>query len=95
MPQCIVLNVTDSEAWLDRQFRFRIPHNMRPSFIHDTREQAEREAVRLAGETGGEFAVFELVGIVRGEVLSDSDKIKGIGPCAARIPRWLPDGTEI
>lgn len=95
MTQCIVLNVTDSEAWLDRQLRLRIPHNMRPSFIYDTREQAEREAVRLAGETGGEFAVFELTGIVRGATLSDSDRIRGIGPCGARIPKWAPDGTEI
>lgn len=95
MPQCIVVNVTLSHEWFDRHFRHVIPHDKRPGFIHETRESAEREAARLAGEHGGEFAVFELVGICRGETLSDTDLVRGVGPCGARIPRWAPDGAEV
>lgn len=95
MPQCLVINATHSHEWFDRHFRHVIPHNTRPGFIHPTRESAEREAARLAGETGGKFAVFELVGICSGDTLSDSDRVRGVGPCGARIPRWAPDGVEL
>lgn len=95
MPQCIVVNVTHSDEWFDPKSCHMIPPSTRPGFIHASRESAEREAARLAGETGGDFAVFELVGICRGETLSDTDRVRGVGPCGARIPRWLPEGTEI
>ena len=94
--QCLVVNVTRAgEWWAQRTDRTTIPQQQRPSYLHETRGSAEREAARLAGEVGGEFAVFELVGIVSGNTLSDTDRVKGVGPCGARIPQWAPEGVGI
>lgn len=93
--QCLVVNVTNNEQWDWRMDMLRIPSGAKPSRIHATREIAEKEAARLSGEHGGEFAVFELVGIVSGNTLSDCDRVKGVGPCGARIPQWAPEGVGI
>ena len=93
--QCLVVNVSNNEQWDWSMDVIHVPSNARPSRIHATREIAEKEAARLAGEHGGEFAVFELVGIVSGNTLSDTDRVKGVGPCGARIPQWAPEGVGI
>ena len=93
--QCLVVNVTDNETWDWGDGYMRLPDRRKPGYLHGTREAAEREAVRLACETGGEYAVFELAGIVSGNTLSDSDPVKGAGPCGARIPQWAPEGGGI
>lgn len=107
MSQCIVLNVTESGDWTDqatahprglRAEGLHVPLKLRPSLVHPTRDAAEKEAVRLACQTGlqqGEFAVFELVAVVRGKPLSDTDRVKGLGPCGAMFPRWLDAPVEI
>ena len=93
--QCLVVNVSNNEQWDWSMNVIRVPSEARPTRIHATREIAEKEAARLACEHGGEFAVFELVGIVSGNTLSDTDRVKGVGPCGARIPQWAPEGVGI
>lgn len=102
MPQCVILNITDNHDWRHQAFphgKFHpgiyIPNKQRSGLIHPTREDAEKEAVRLACETGGRFAVFELTDVVSGEPLSDSDRVKGMGPCGARVPRWETENPEV
>ena len=105
--QCIVLNVTERGDWIDqilphpkglRAEGLHVPTKFRPSIVHTTREAAEKEAARLACESGlqeGEFAVFELVAVVRGKPLANTDRVKGMGPCAAMVPRWLDAPVEV
>jgi hypothetical protein len=104
--QCIVVNVSERDDWLyqtehsgrKREVGLHVPKKVRPGLIHESREDAEREAARLACESGGygsDFAVFELVGIVRGKVLADTDRIKGIGPCGALVPKWQTEALEV
>lgn len=101
MAQCIVVNVTQRDTWLDqasehpkgkRALGLHVPASCRPRLVHATREDAEREAARLActSESGyaDEYAVFELVAVVRGKVLADTDRVKGMGTCGALVPRW-------
>lgn len=102
MPQCIVMNVTQRDTWLDqvrehpqgeKALGLHVPATYRPRLVHPTREDAEREAARLActSETGGyadEYAVFELVAVVRGKVLADTDRVRGMGTCNALVPKW-------
>jgi hypothetical protein len=35
-----------------------IPENRRPTYVHETRQQAENEALRLAQTHGGKFAIL-------------------------------------
>lgn len=107
MAQCIVLNVTDRDEWIDqvehphrkRPVGLHVPSKSRPSLVHPTREAAEREAARLActSKTGwsDEYAVFELVAIVRGKVLSETDLVKGMGTCNALVPKWTDEEPEV
>lgn len=100
MPQCIVLNVTDRDDWIDqtehpnrkRAVGLHIPRDQRPSLVHHTREEAEREAARLACTSANgyadTYAVFELVAVVKGKVLSDTDRVQGMGTRKAFVPRW-------
>jgi hypothetical protein len=108
MPQCIVLNVTDRDEWTDQTEHPRrklavglhVPAKHRPTLVHATREDAEREAARLACESktgwADEYAVFELVAVVRGKVLAPTDLVKGMGTCKALVPKWNDSpGVEI
>lgn len=100
MPQCIVLNVTDRDEWTDQTEHPRrklavglhIPAKRRPALVHHSREEAEAEAARLActSESGwtDTYAVFELVAVVKGKVLADTDRVQGMGTCKALVPRW-------
>lgn len=105
MSQCIVLNVSEAGEWVDqrdphprsmRAVGLHVPREHRPSLVHQTRAEAEKEAARLACESVGEFAVFELVAIVKAKALTDADHVRGMGRCGALVPRWddLP-GIEI
>lgn len=108
MPQCIVLNVTDRDEWTDqtehprrkRAVGLHIPRDQRPTLVHHTREDAEREAARLACESktgwADSYAVFELVAVVKGKVLADTDRVQGMGTCKAMVPRWYDaPGVEV
>ena len=65
--------------------------------VHATRDDAEREAARLACESktgwADTYAVFELVAVVRGKVLAETDlvKVKGMGTCNALVPKWCDE----
>jgi uncharacterized cupin superfamily protein len=101
MTQCIVVNITSRDDWTDQYFTdptgkralgLHMPNDVRPRVIHQTRQDAEKEAARLScttGNFGSDYAVFELVGIVSGQILVDTDHVKGIGACGAMMPRWL------
>lgn len=105
--QCIVLNVSERDDWIDqtehphrkRAVGLHVPAKSRPTLIHPTREDAEREAARLACETGtgfgGTFAVFELVAVARAKVLADTDRVRGIGACGAMCPKWQTEQLEV
>jgi len=108
MPQCIGLNVTDRDDWIDqtehpnrkRAVGLHVPAKDRPTLVHNTREEAEKEAARLACTSktgwGDTYAVFELVAVVRGKVLADTDMVRGMGTCNASVPRWAEaPGVEI
>lgn len=106
MSQCIVLNVTEAHEWIDqrdphprgvRAQGLHVPQAYRPTLVQTTRAEAEKEAARLACLAGGgEFAVFELVGVCKAQVLTDADHVRGVGPCGALIPRWDDEaGLEI
>ena len=107
MAQCIVLSITGRDEWTDqvrphpqgmRAEGRHVPPKYRPSLVHPTRAAAEKEAARLACSTGGyggEFAVFELVAVVAGKVLADTDRVRGTGPCGAFVPRWDDECPEI
>lgn len=100
MPQCIVLNVTARDEWTDqtehprrkRAVGLHVPAKDRPALVHHTREEAEREAARLACESkngwADTYAVFELVAVVKGKVLADTDLVQGMGTCKALVPKW-------
>jgi hypothetical protein len=105
MSQCIVLNVTEVVEWIDqrdpdprgmRAQGLHVPPKYRPTLVHTTRAEAEKEAARLACQSGGEFAVFELLAVCKGKALADTDRVRGLGPCSALIPRWDDEaGLEI
>ena len=100
MPQCIVLNVTDRDDWIDqtehsnrkRAIGLHVPAKYRPTLVHHTREDAEREAARLACTSkhgyADTYAVFELVAVVKGKVLAATDRVQGMGTCKALVPKW-------
>jgi len=57
----IILNITDgleSTAWKQD---CRIPENRRPTYVHETKTEAEAEALRLAERHGGRFVIFEAI----------------------------------
>lgn len=100
--QCIVLDVTDKADWREQAYDkgqwkegVHIPRQSRASLIHPTQEIAEREAARLACESNGTFAVFGLIATVNGRQLSDQERVRGMGPCAALVPRWQAEVVEI
>lgn len=102
MVQCVVLNISEIDEWRHQLIphgKFHpgiyIPKDQQPGLIHPTREDAEKEAVRLACNTGGKFAVLELIGTVTGQPLGDSALVTGLGPFAARVPRWETEKVEI
>ena len=108
MPQCIVLNITDRDEWTDQTEHPRrklavglhVPVKNRPALVHASRDDAEREAARLActSATGwaDTYAVFELVAVVRGRVLAETDRVQGMGTCKALVPKWDDSpGVEI
>lgn len=104
MTQCIVLNVTDRLDWVDqvsphprnlRVLGLHVPKACRPSLIHPSREEAEKEAARLACETAGSFAVFELVAIMEGKPLPEPHPVRGMGPNGAAVPRWQTEALEL
>ena len=101
MTQCIVVDVTNGLIWVDRDTPSRgypegikIPLASRPAFIYESLCIAEKEAGRLSCETDGEFAVFELVSIAHAKELLDTEAVRGMGPCGARVPKWL-EGAKI
>ena len=105
--QAIVVNISEEAQLLFQAYEHpeklrvigvHLQKRVRPSVIFPTLKDAEEEAARLAckaGKDGNTFAVFELVAIVRGEVLADSDHVKGIGPCSAMVPKWQNESLEI
>jgi hypothetical protein len=101
--QCIVVNIGERDDWIDqgespqrkRAIGLHIPCEQRPSLIHQTRDEAEREAARLSCATGSAFAVFELAGIVIGKPMSSADRTRGIGIESSMCPRWLDAPLEI
>ncbi len=97
MSAWIVLDVTDCHQWEVRPPIYsetvRMPQNKRPTVIQLSREQAEREAVRLAVKTGGRFAVFELAGVVKGRVLNRGEPMIGAGPGGLHVPQWEDPAT--
>lgn len=108
MPQCIVLNVTARDEWTDQTEHPRrklsvglhVPAKHRPTLVHHTRAEAEREAVRMACESttgwADTYAVFELVAVVTGKVLADTDMVRGMGICKALVPKWDDEpGVEV
>ena len=100
MPQCIVLNVTYRDEWTDQAEHplrklavgLHVPKKHRPALVHPTLEDAEREAARLACESktgrADTYAVFELVAVVWGKELADTDRVQGMGTCKALVPKW-------
>lgn len=101
MPQCILVNVTQRDTWPDqvsphpqgrRALGLHVPATYRPRLVHPTREDAEREAARLACESktgwADTYAVFELVAVVKGKVLAETDMVRGMGTCNALVPKW-------
>lgn len=59
MKYWLILNVCDLTSlpgWNEK-----IPANFRPSLVYWSREDAEREMLRLANSTDGEFILFESV----------------------------------
>ena len=108
MPQCIVLNVTDRDELTDqtehprrkRAVGLHVPAKDRPTLVHHTREDAEREAAQLACESktgwADTYAVFELVAVVTGKVPAETDMVRGMGTCKALVPKWRDEpGLEI
>lgn len=104
--QCIVVDVSGRDRWIDqpdphhtRAVGLHVPVKSRPTLIHPTLEDAERDASRLACETGsgfgGTFAVFELVAVVRATVLADTDSVRGIGACGAMCPTWQTEKLTV
>lgn len=98
----MVLNITDSQDWRHQvvakggfHVGVYIPKRDRSGFIHPSREDAEKEAVRLACETGGQFAILELTAIVSGQPLADSDWIKRMGAGRVLVPKWETEKVEI
>jgi hypothetical protein len=94
----LVLNVTDCHNWSARLALqgeiIHIPPGRRSGVVQLSRAAAEREAARLACQTGGRFAVFELCGVVEGRALANEERVEGMGPYKARVPKWM-DVTEL
>lgn len=57
----IIVNLTEgleSTVWKQD---CHIPVNHRPSYVHDTRTEAEAEALRLAEKDGGRYVIFAAI----------------------------------
>jgi hypothetical protein len=55
----LILNVGSVETWDDKHGGLLIPYEARPTFVHLSRESAEKEAMRLQqANPSGLFAVF-------------------------------------
>lgn len=59
MKYWVIINVSDLFDW--RFGHEQLPENRRPSILYWTREDAEREILRLAAKTNDQFLLFESV----------------------------------
>lgn len=62
MSSCVIIELSDSEAWPPRHGCKVIPPGKGPTILHPSREIAEAEAVRLVdANPARRFVVFEAV----------------------------------
>lgn len=90
----MVLNITEVEPiGALASHRWRVPRTARPSVLYWYREDAEREAERLVTAHGGEFAVLEVVAVVkRGPLMPCGPLVQA--PVYERAERHQQSGGE-
>jgi hypothetical protein len=60
-PVYIIANLSSLEPRYPTDDENTIPRDQRPSFVHQDRESAEKELLRLASTYPGEFVLFESI----------------------------------